>query len=103
MKIAGVFKIALLAALLLIQPSDSLATIHRSRAAVRQFIRLHPCPSTHKKYAPCPGWIVDHVIPLACGGADKPTNMQWQSVAAAKAKDKIERKNCKQYLERESR
>ena len=70
------------------------ARIHRSQAEVRAFMRLHPCPSTHKNHPPCPGWIVDHVKPLACGGADDPSNMQWQTVADAKAKDKWERKNC---------
>jgi hypothetical protein len=38
--------------------------------------------------------VVDHIKPLACGGADAPSNMQWQSVTAAKAKDKVERKGC---------
>jgi hypothetical protein len=37
---------------------------------------------------------VDHIIPLACGGPDDPTNMQWQTAAAGKAKDKVERKQC---------
>ena len=40
------------------------------------------------------GHIVDHIIPLACGGPDTPENMQWQTVEEAKAKDKIERKEC---------
>jgi hypothetical protein len=30
------------------------------------------------------------VIPLKRGGADAAENMQWQTVQAAKAKDKIE-------------
>jgi hypothetical protein len=38
--------------------------------------------------------VIDHVTPLACGGADHPANMQWQIVAEAKAKDKWERKAC---------
>jgi hypothetical protein len=42
-----------------------------------------------------PGYVVDHIVPLACGGADSPSNMQWQTVAAAKAKDKVERKGCR--------
>ncbi len=42
-----------------------------------------------------PGYLVDHIIPLACGGADSPSNMQWQTVAAAKAKDKVERQGCR--------
>ena len=32
---------------------------------------------------------------LACGGDDAPSNMQWQSLAEGKAKDKGERKGCK--------
>ena len=39
-----------------------------------------------------PGYVVDHIKPLAKGGADSPSNMQWQSIAEAKAKDKWERK-----------
>jgi hypothetical protein len=41
-----------------------------------------------------PGYVVDHVKPLECGEADSPGNMQWQTVAAGKAKDKAER-NCR--------
>jgi len=33
---------------------------------------------------------VDHVKALACGGADAPESMQWQTVAEGKAKDKWE-------------
>ena len=40
------------------------------------------------------GYIVDHIIPLACGGPDSVQNMQWQTIAAAKEKDKWERKLC---------
>src|SRR5579863_2748479 len=42
-----------------------------------------------------PGYVVDHRKPLACGGADAPFNMQWQTVEAAKIKDKTERIDCK--------
>ena len=41
-----------------------------------------------------PGHVVDHVVPLACGGADAPSNMQWQSVEEGKAKDRVERRGC---------
>jgi hypothetical protein len=44
-----------------------------------------------------PGYVVDHVVPLACDGADAPSNMQWHTVEAAKAKDKVERKGCWAY------
>jgi hypothetical protein len=43
-----------------------------------------------------PGYVIDHRVPLACGGPDAPSNMQWQTVAAAKAKDKTERIGCRQ-------
>lgn len=41
-----------------------------------------------------PGHVVDHIKPLACGGADDPSNMQWQTIAEGKAKDKVERQGC---------
>jgi len=62
----------------------------RSTAARRAFQRQHPCPATGKPTGACPGYIVDHIIPLKRGGADSPSNMQWQRVADAKAKDRIE-------------
>ena len=45
---------------------------------------------------------VIHIQALACGGADSPENMQWQSVAEDKAKDKWERKDCQTPSARES-
>jgi hypothetical protein len=41
-----------------------------------------------------PGYVIDHLKPLACGGADLPSNMQWQTKEAARAKDKVERQGC---------
>jgi hypothetical protein len=41
------------------------------------------------------GYVVDHIVPLACGGADMPSNMQWQTAVAAKAKDRVERAGCR--------
>jgi len=64
-------------------------TIPRSIPARRAFQRANPCPSTGNRTGACPGYVVDHVIALK-RGADDPSNMQWQTVADAKAKDRIE-------------
>ena len=58
------------------------------------FVNQHPCPSTRETRDACPGWVVDHIKPLCAGGADRPSNMQWQTVAEGKKKDKLERKQC---------
>jgi hypothetical protein len=41
-----------------------------------------------------PGYVVGYRKPLACGGTNDPTNMQWQTVAEAKAKSKTQ-SGCK--------
>ena len=71
----------------------------RSKAVRERFQHEHPCPSTGKPRGACPGWVIDHVVPLCAGGADNPSNMQWQTVDDAKAKDKLERKQCRATLE----
>ena len=54
------------------------------------FMKSHPCPSTGNSTGACKGYVIDHKVPLKRGGADAPGNMQWQSTAEAKAKDRIE-------------
>jgi hypothetical protein len=66
--------------------------IHRSETAKNRFKHEHPCPTNGHKSGPCPGYVIDHVKPLACGGADDPSNMQWQTIEEGKAKDKWELK-----------
>jgi 5-methylcytosine-specific restriction endonuclease McrA len=34
--------------------------------------------------------VIDHIVPLKRGGKDASSNMQWQTKAAAKAKDRVE-------------
>jgi hypothetical protein len=75
---------------------DSRGRIRRSSTAKHAFERQQPCPSTGRSSGACPGYVVDHVRPLECGGADAPSNMQWQTIAAGKAKDKTEGK-CRQF------
>jgi hypothetical protein len=77
-------------------PRSADGSILRSGAARAAFVRIYPCPSTGLTRGPCPGWQVDHVIPLACGGCDAPANMQWlptsiKSAASSDAKDRWER------------
>ncbi len=67
--------------------------IVRCSSEVRDFRKLHPCPATGLVRGACPGWVVDHIIALECGGPDDPSNMQWQTTADAKAKDRWEG-NC---------
>ena len=67
---------------------------YRSHWVLREFQREHPCPSTGLTAGRCPGYWRDHVRPLACGGPDAVANLQWQTIAAAKAKDKWERRGC---------
>jgi len=70
------------------RPRDERGRFIRSRTAKARFERLSGHPG---------GWaghVVDHIIPLACGGPDTPENMQWQTIAAAKAKDRVETRGC---------
>lgn len=75
-------------------PLSANAERHRSEKANSLFKQMHPCPSTGRVKGSCPGYIIDHIIPLACDGADDPQNMQWQTKADAKLKDKWERRDC---------
>jgi hypothetical protein len=63
---------------------DAHGRIIRSEAAKRAFMRMTGYP--HGR----PGYVVDHVVALKRGGADAPGNMQWQTIADAKAKDRWE-------------
>jgi hypothetical protein len=83
-------------------PDDGRASVesmgnkeHTSRASTMQTFRFsaliaerRPCPSTHQTHGAFAGYVVDHVVPLKRGGADAPSNMQWQTIEAGKAKDK---------------
>lgn len=71
---------------------DANGRIHRSQTAKNAFKHEHPCPVNGRKSGPCPGYVIDHVRPLACGGQDDPSNMQWQTTEEGKAKDKWELK-----------
>lgn len=69
---------------------DAHGKIVRSEKAKQAFRKSHPCPSTGKTRGACPGYVIDHKQALKHGGADEPSNMQWQTSTEAKAKDKWE-------------
>ena len=71
---------------------DSRGRIKRSPEAVRSFRSTHPCPATGNARGACPGYQVDHRVPLGKGGADDPSNMQWLSTPEHKAKTAAERR-----------
>src|SRR5579875_42319 len=73
---------------------DANGRIHRSSSARYAFRSVNPCPSTGETRGACPGYVIDHILPLACGGADDPSNMQWQTRRAAREKDRWERETC---------
>lgn len=75
-------------------PQHAIAAPKRSKAVLRAFVTQHACPATGLHRLPCPGYIIDHITPLACNGADAPFNLQWQTREDAKAKDKWERQAC---------
>ena len=84
----------LLTAIGLALPGPLSAREYRSREVAREFQREHPCPSTGKSSGACPGYRKDHIKALACGGPDTVWNLQWQTIAEAKAKDRWEGKVC---------
>lgn len=71
--------------------------VARSAGEVRAFKRDNPCPATGMALGACPGWEVDHVVPLCGGGADKPENMQWLTIEAHKHKTGRDIRACRKY------
>lgn len=87
-------KLYIAVALMFVSLFASAETV-RSRTQVNHFKKANACPATGiASTKACKGYVVDHIKPLACGGKDHPSNMQWQTVAEGKAKDKWERKGC---------
>jgi hypothetical protein len=86
-----------LSLILALAASSALAKTYRDPAQRTAFMQHHPCPSTGKTKGRCPGYVVDHIKPLCAGGPDRPSNMQWQTTAEAKNKDRLEREQCKRH------
>jgi hypothetical protein len=65
-------------------PKCGVPTTYRGQLARHQFMVQTGYPNGRK------GWVVDHIFPLCKGGKDEPANMQWQTAAEAKKKDRTE-------------
>ena len=92
--ISNCLTLALLAGVLWAPCAPASAKPLHGRAAKAEFQREHPCPSNGKHKGRCPGYVIRHANPLACGGPDLVANLQWLTVAEAKAKDRVERHGC---------
>lgn len=77
-------------------PRTPAGDIKRNGKELRKFQLVHPCPSTGLTTGICPGWAIDHVIPIACGGCDLVVNMQWLPLATKSCKHEY----CKDRFER---
>jgi hypothetical protein len=79
---------------------DEHGKIKRSEAVKGAFKHSHPCPTTGKTIGPCPGYVIDHIVPLCASGPDAVYNMQWQTTEQSKEKDRWERKECTAFRRR---
>lgn len=71
--------------------------ILRRADVIAAFRKVHPCPATGQTSGACPGWAIDHIIPLVCGGCDAVSNLQWlptaiKSAAGTDPKDRWEQR-----------
>lgn len=69
---------------LVVRTRDKAGKLTRSQARRRAFMRATGYPNGR------PGYVVDHIVPLACGHADIPAGMAWQTIEEAKRKDRWE-------------
>ena len=69
---------------------NSQSRIAKSSKAISEFKKSNRCPAAGSSRGACPGYVIDHTIALKNGGADAPSNMQWQTIGDVKAKDKWE-------------
>ena len=75
--------------MVLLTTTQAEARTKRSQSAKVEFKQQHPCPANDSTKRPCKGYVIDHIVPIACHGADAPSNMQWQTVADAKSQGQV--------------
>jgi hypothetical protein len=70
---------------------DAHGKIVRSQTVRRAFQKIHPCPSTHSRDVAdgCPGWEMNHVLPMGYGanGCDAVWNLDWMAVRIKRCKE----------------
>jgi len=81
-------RLPLVLALVLCMAAPLSAEYVRSHAVHRAFLKATGFP--HGR----PGYVADHIFPLCAGGKDAVANLQWQTVAEGKVKDREERTLC---------
>lgn len=52
-------------------------TIRRRSDVLTAYKKFHPCPVTGLSTGTCPGWQMNHIIPLSSGGCDSVSNLMW--------------------------
>ena len=68
--------------------------IPRSAAEVLAFKRHNLRPATGQRRGACPGYAVDHVVPLGVGGQDLSENMQWIKNRDHRIKTLVDVREC---------
>lgn len=58
------FAVAIAIAVALSPFSEAQAKQYRSYAAKAEFKRESPCPANGHRRGPCPGYQIDHIVPL---------------------------------------
>lgn len=76
-------------------PWNAEARALRDPAQVRAFRADNPCPATGRTRGACPGWQVDHIVPLCAGGPDRPENLQWLRTEDHRMKTFLDTRQCR--------
>lgn len=72
---------------------DFNGVIIRDPKVIYAFRKENRCPPTEKYgMGACPGWALNHPMPLACGGCDAVSNLMWMRNDVKRIVDSYERK-----------
>jgi len=71
--------------------------LKRSATVKKHFKQQTICPTTGTYTQKCNGYVVDHIIPLKCRGKDAIENLQYQTIAEGKKKDRYEIRGDKDH------